>query len=679
MTFTKGQQIAYDAMMSGENVFLTGEAGTGKSYVIQKFVEKKGKDVLVCAPTGVAAINVRGVTLHKAFRLPIGILSPNTRINPGSVIIGAKTIIIDEISMCRIDVFSVIANILRRTRTHKQLIVVGDFFQLAPVLKDKEKEYLCNKWESNVSEEFELDDLNEPYAFLSKNWKKFQFHSICLTEQMRQRDDLDFLKNLNRIRIGEEDAIPWIMQHSSPVPKQGAIYLSSLNADVALKNQRGLDQIYAVPQQYRAEINGNFDKNDSLAEEVLTLKVGCRVMALVNDTTDEKYVNGSLGSVKSLGNDYVIVDFDNGNKSVIVRNHTWLAHDYISEEKEYKEYRIINGRDNKTGKLKLSPWKVVADGQTIPTETVAEDGSALVRAVTKKSIVKIQSGSMTQIPLKLAYAVTIHKSQGQTYDAVVLNPYCFDSGQLYVALSRVRRITDLFIERPIEYTDLQTSYVVKEFYSMIQSEGNRNLLLPSYPVTYEEMRKFKTWWARILKQRKSTGQNISGEDFDITNGNDSSNWLVNTPEKLYETGNDYFAKGDYDTALNYYIKAAGQGHIASQYKLGSMYRFGDGVRQDYSKAMGWLQNAAEQGNDYAQNELGSMYLAGEGMAQDYEKAMNWFQKSAEQGNRNALFNIGVMYRMGIGVERNTEVANMYIRKAILNNQKEFNKTDKREC
>lgn len=129
MTFTKGQQLAYDAMISGENVFLTGEAGTGKSYIIQKFVEKKGKDVLVCAPTGVAAINVGGVTLHKAFHLPLGIIHPKILIKPGSVIIAAKTIIIDEISMCRFDIFSAIAKILRETRTHKQLIVVGDFYQ----------------------------------------------------------------------------------------------------------------------------------------------------------------------------------------------------------------------------------------------------------------------------------------------------------------------------------------------------------------------------------------------------------------------------------------------------------------------------------------------------------------------------------------------------------------------
>ena len=595
MTFTKGQQLAYDAMMSGENVFLTGEAGTGKSYVIQKFVEKKGRDVLVCAPTGVAAINVGGMTLHRAFHLPTGILHPNARIKSGSVIRAARIIIIDEISMCRLDIFSVIANILRRTRTHKQLIVVGDFFQLPPVLKDKEVDYLCNSWKSNVSEDFEIDDLHEPYAFLSKNWQKFQFRSICLTEQMRQRDDLDFLKNLNLIRVGNETAIPWIMQHASPIPKQGAIYLSSLNADVALKNKRGLDQINAVSQQYRAEIKGSFDKNDSLAEEILTLKAGCRVMALVNDTTDEKYVNGSLGTVKSLGKDYVVVDFDNGNKNIVMGYYTWLAHDYVSEEKEYKEYRLIIGSDDNKGKIKLSPWKVVADGEAIPTETVAEDGRALVRTVTKKSIVKKQSGSMTQIPLKLAYAVTIHKSQGQTYDAVVLNPYCFDSGQLYVALSRVRRITDLFIERPIEYSDLQTSYVVKEFYSRIQAESNRNLLLPSYPVTYEEMKKFKAWWSRILKQRRLTGQNKPDDGFGDIMIHAVRNNNYN-PIKLNQTGDEYFQQKKYEKAAKYYKEAAEQEDAVAQNKLGYMYENGLGVPEDYEEAMNWYQKAEEQGH-----------------------------------------------------------------------------------
>ena len=668
MTFTKGQQLAYDAMMSGENVFLTGEAGTGKSYVIRKFVEKKGRDVLVCAPTGVAAINVGGATLHKAFHLPPGIIHPKTLIKPGSVVIAAKTIIIDEISMCRFDIFSEIARILRKTRTHKQLIVVGDFYQLPPVLKDKERDYLCNLWAGYVSEEFETDDLSEPYAFLSKYWEKFHFRSICLTEQMRQHDDLDFLENLNLIRVGNESAIHWIMKNAALNPKQGAIYLSGRNDDVALKNKRGLDQINAVPQQYRAEIKGKFDKNDTLAEEILTLKTGCRVMALVNDTTDKKYVNGSLGTVKSTGNDYVIVDFENGNKNVVVRNFTWLAYDYISEEKEYKEYRLIIGRDDNTGKIKLSPWKVVADGEAIPTETVTEDGRALIRTVTKKSIIKIQSGSMTQIPLKLAYAVTIHKSQGQTYDAVVLNPYCFDSGMLYVALSRVRRITDLYLERPIEYTDLQTSYAVKDFYSRIQAEGNRNLLLPSYPVTYEEMKKFKTWWTRILKQRRLTGRSKQGEGLEINNGNE-----INNPEKLYEMGKSYLAKRYLDEALKCFIKAAEQGYVVAQYELGSRYRFGEGVPQDYSKAIKWLRKAAEQGNDFAQAELGSIYLNGEGTTQDYDEAKKWLQKAAEQGNRNALTNIGNMYKLGKGVEKNIDISKQYIEKATMNTPKMLNK------
>ena len=700
MSFTKSQQLAYDAMMSGENVFLTGEAGTGKSYVIKEFLKKKNKDVLVCAPTGIAAINVGGITLHRAFHLPPGILRPNVRIKPGSVIITAKTIIIDEISMCRVDVFSVIAYILRRTRTHKQLIVVGDFFQLPPVLKDKEKDYLYNYWESNVSEEFEIDDLNEPYAFLSKNWEKFHFRSICLTEQMRQRDDLDFLKNLNRIRVGDESAIPWIVQHASSTPRQGAVYLSSLNADVSMKNKRGLDQINAVPKQYRADIKGNFDKNDSLAEEVLTLKTGCRVMALVNDTTDKKYVNGSLGTVKSMGSDYVIVDFDNGNKNVTVGRYTWFAYDYKSEEKEIKEYRIIKGGADKTGKIKPTTWRVIADGEAAPTQTVTDDGRTLVRTVTKKSIIKTQCGSITQIPLKLAYAVTIHKSQGQTYDAVVLNPYCFDSGQLYVALSRVRRITDLYLERPIEYTDLQTSYVVKDFYSRIQAESNRSLLLPSYPVTSEEMKKFKAWWSRILKQRKLTGQNKQEEDLenDATVEGYDDNF---DSQNLNKIGDKYFLQERYEEAFKYYKDAAEQGDAVAQNKLGYMYENGCGVPENYDTAMKWHQKAkkqghvdafadighlisyrksvenetysddydeelrkckeaAEQGDSVSQYNLGYKYHYGKGVQQDYAEAVKWYRKAAAQGYTDATTNLGYMYYFGKGVTQDyIEAAKLY--------------------
>lgn len=710
MSFTESQQMAYDAMMSGENVFLTGEAGTGKSYVIQEFIKEKKKDVLVCAPTGIAAINVGGITLHKAFRLPLGTLYPNVRIKARSVVEAAKTIIIDEISMCKIDTFSVISYILRRTKKHKQLIVVGDFFQLPPVLTDREKDFLYEKWGNSLSEEYTIDDLSEPYAFLSKNWKTFNFRTIVLTEQVRQRDDLQFLNALNKIRVGDEAGISWIMRHSSPTPKQGAIYLCGRNDVVSAKNQECLNQLKTVPKQYISEISGDINESDSPAEKVLTLKKDCRVMALVNDNEDKQYVNGSLGTVKDLGDDYVIVDFDNGNKGVTVGKYTWTAKDYKSEEKVVKEYRLEKGRSKRTGLVNLSPWKVAADGERLPTDTVTEDGRALVRTVTKKSFSLIPCGSITQIPLKLAYAVTIHKSQGQTYDSVTLNPHCFAPGQLYVALSRVRKITDLYLEGRIKYSDLQTSYAVKEFYSRIQGDNEKELFLPSYAVSSEEMKEFKAWWAKILKQRKITGQNMQEGNRDNIPSDDKSNKDVNTPESLRKIGDSYYLKMNYDKAIKYYKDAAEQGDAVAQNILGFMYENGRGVPENYEVAMEWYQkaeeqghedaladvahlkvagsnllikndnknkphardcdealksyiNAAKQGDPSVQRDLGYKYQYGKGVPQDYAEAMKWYRKAAEQDYSIALNDLGCMYYNGKGVPQNFAEAAKWFKKA----------------
>ena len=206
MELTAKQKQAYELMKSGANVFLTGEAGTGKSFVLNQFLNKR-EDILVCAPTGIAAINVKGATLHRTFKVPLRPIGPEQKgRKPTELILRTKCFVIDEISMCRFDVFHFVAKIIMRAeemaRTlnlergvqiypeKKQIICCGDFFQLPPVITDRDREVLESLW----------GDIGDGFAFRSPLWEKFQFQTVMLDEVMRQKKDSAFVENLNYIR-----------------------------------------------------------------------------------------------------------------------------------------------------------------------------------------------------------------------------------------------------------------------------------------------------------------------------------------------------------------------------------------------------------------------------------------------------------------------------------------------
>lgn len=515
MGFSKGQEEAYNAIMSGENVFLTGEAGTGKSFVIKKFIEKNkySKRILVCAPTGVSAINVNGSTIHRAFKIPIDGLSPRTKLRATSVVSGAEVVIIDEISMCRFDVFSAVASIINRSKKHKQLVVVGDFYQLAPILSFKEKEFFTESWTGKMALKYPKESILEPFPFLTEAWQSFKFHSICLTEPMRQKDDIEFLKNLNKVRIGDSSALSWIAGHCSKQFNKNSIYLCGRNDTANMINENKLAEIPEMPKSYKAKIEGRVRKSDVPVEEFVTLKKGCRIMTVVNDTTDGLYVNGSLGTVKKLYDKEIIVDFDNGNRNVVIDTYTWDIKEYQPEVNMVTQYRNLLGYTPE-GNFKFSAWKDYQDGDTLPDSQFTFDGTELIRTITRKSFDLKTIATFTQLPVKLAYAVTIHKSQGQTYDSVTLDPRCFSAGQLYVALSRVRKVTDLFLAKPLHWSYLKTSKSVQEFYHDIELQNQKNLVLPSYPVTYQELKEFEAWWKTILDKRQANNvQLLLFDDF----------------------------------------------------------------------------------------------------------------------------------------------------------------------
>lgn len=416
--FTDEQQEAYNLMMSGQNVFLTGEAGTGKSYVIQAFIkenEKQKKKMIVCAPTGIAAIQIGGVTIHRVFQV-----SPEPQINTSKIQVPktvkeAEIIIIDEISMCRVDLFDYVIRVIKKAESMsqpKQLIVVGDFFQLPPVTTNHDYDILTKIY----------PNYHKGFAFESKYWHDCHFQTIVLKEVIRQLDHT-FIKNLNKIRIGDATAIDYFNEYASKDKIPNGIVLSARNALVNKINKQELDKIDSESTIYYSQVIGDVKASDKTTVDELELKVNARVMIIVNDIEDFLYQNGSMGTIMKLNDNSVQVKLDQTSKIVNINTYEW----------DIENYEIIED---------------VIDG------------------ISNKHLKKVVVGKFIQLPLKLAYAITIHKSQGQTYDAVNLIPYCFDCGQLYVALSRVKTIEGLALNQPIKDNYLMCDEKVKEFYNI---------------------------------------------------------------------------------------------------------------------------------------------------------------------------------------------------------------------
>lgn len=418
--FNERQQLAFDTLVDGRNVFLTGDAGTGKSYVLQNYLKhckKNGLDVLVTAPTGIAALNIDGVTLHRAFKAPIGpIIQPLKSVS--SLLKNADAVVIDEISMCRRDLFEFVigqimyANKIRRKNGIKdiQIIVTGDFFQLPPVIVGEERMVLTEHYG---------EDIGYGFAFQSPMWKACNFVCILLNEVVRQSDK-EAIDNLNGVRRGKINCLSYFTRHAAKSEIENAILLCGTNKAVKEKNELELNNIQEKEIQYNAIIEGEVKDSDKMTDDVLRLKVGARVMTIINDMED-RFRNGSFGTILDLGENKIIVEMDDG-QTVELERYRWSIKGYSLKE-------VVNDNGEKKNKLEID-----------------------------------EIGSFEQFPLKLAYAITIHKSQGQTYDAVNLNPYCWDCGQLYVALSRVKDVHKLYITKPLLSKYLVTSLEVVAFY-----------------------------------------------------------------------------------------------------------------------------------------------------------------------------------------------------------------------
>lgn len=401
---------------TNRSIFLTGKAGTGKTTFLNEFVLKTKKKHIVVAPTGIAAINAGGVTIHSMFGLPPRTFLPTTERIDGNLAMNIadlmhhfkyrkdklkllreiEIIIIDEVSMLRADVLDMMDFSLRHVRRNQQkfggvqMLFIGDLYQLPPVVRD---EYLLNQY------------YNSPFFFESLALKELPLITIELTTVYRQKDE-KFLDILNEIRDGEIGDIDFETLNERYIPDfeptdEPYVYLTSHNRMADEINQKKLAELSGKTYSYKAEIVGNFNENQYPNDEVLDLKVGAQIMFIRNDASGERrYFNGKLAEVVDLDEKEITVIIDGDDENYVLKKEVW----------EQKKYSL--------------------DAEKNITEDVL--------------------GSFKQYPIRLAWAVTIHKSQGLTFDRLIIDAgKSFASGQVYVALSRCRTLEGIVLKSKI--------------------------------------------------------------------------------------------------------------------------------------------------------------------------------------------------------------------------------------
>lgn len=455
-TLTPEQQDAFAAMADGHNVFLSGGAGTGKTYLLEHFIQYaqgEGKTVLRMAPTGIAARIIKGTTIHRAIHAPTTVIGPdNFRLASYAHQMGKKVyeviartdiLIVDEISMCRSDLFAYLAKIilaedqlhvpfrfdakeedtqkdeeLTPIRHHIQLILCGDFAQLPPIIGKDSREVWRRCYPENEA----------GWPFLTAQWDALHLQIFDLKKVIRQSDPA-FAEALNLIRRGNPAGIQYINENSAKMPQPNCMTVCTKNSEVDRINKEHYLQLDTQYQKtYRLEEEGDVTDDDKRnIPSRLKLTPGARILFLANDTEENppRYSNGSFGTVTATKMDSVMVELDSGSEIEVKRKIWQVTRPVLIEDEDTGEKRVEE--------------KVV--------------------------------GKFSQIPVMLGWAITIHKSQGQSYDAMNVDPAnIFAPGQLYVALSRCKDVHKMHLSRPLVPSDVLTSDAVKRFYGWIEQE-----------------------------------------------------------------------------------------------------------------------------------------------------------------------------------------------------------------
>lgn len=431
---------------TGRHIFLTGKAGSGKTTFLRSIVKTVRKKAIVVAPTGVAAINAGGVTMHSFFQLPIGIYAPvnlrswdlsgtpacdksallkNLRLNSikKKTIEELELLVIDEVSMARADMIDAMDAILRHVRKRPyesfggvQLLMIGDLFQLPPVTVQDE-------W-STLSQFYD-----NPFFFEAHAFKDMPPLCIELQKIYRQSDQ-EFIGLLNRVRNNQvtENDLEWLNSFYKPgfkpAPEDHYITLVSHNHIADSINKKALESLPGKRHEFKAEVEGLFNDNAYPADEVLHLKEGAQIMFIRNDKgEDRKYYNGKIGVVQKISPEGITISFPGDDN------------EFLLEKEEWKNIRYRFNEE-------------------------------------KKQIEEDELGSFLQYPIRLAWAVTIHKSQGLTFDKAVIDAGAsFTAGQVYVALSRLTSANGLVLRSRIERGCIQCNDDVVSFMALMEKEN----------------------------------------------------------------------------------------------------------------------------------------------------------------------------------------------------------------
>lgn len=419
-------------------IFLTGKAGTGKTTLLKKIMETTYKKTVVVAPTGIAALNAGGVTIHSFFQIPFGTFLPitgqppflnnqqqihtqstidkNFRTNKTklAIIRALELLIIDEVSMLRVDLLDAIDHKLRKIRRKNipyggiQVLFIGDLLQLPPVVKNSERQLLQKYYAGYFFFHAQVIKENPPlYIELEKIFRQNDPEFIHLLDELRNNQISE-----NNIELLNQ----YVRPQFNPIEHEGFITITTHNKKADDINQKALDKLSGKSRNFEAEITKKFPENIFPLSKLMQLKVGAQVMFIKNDTSYEKrYYNGKIGKIINLDNDTIEVLFPEENLSIHVEKHEW----------ENKSFSL----DEKSGE------------------------------VVEKIV-----GTFVQFPLKLAWAITVHKSQGLTFEKAVLDlSGVFAPGQAYVGLSRLTSLKGLILLRPIQLNGLENDQQVVHY------------------------------------------------------------------------------------------------------------------------------------------------------------------------------------------------------------------------
>ena len=430
---------------TGRSIFLTGKAGTGKTTFLKSVMEGSRKRPIVVAPTGVAAINAGGVTIHSFFQLPFSPFVPGAKMESKfdfsrekrKIIASIDLLIIDEISMVRADLLDAIDAVLRRFRDHNlpfggvQLLMIGDLAQLTPVVTPEDERMLKPYYDT-------------PYFFGSKALQQIDYVTIQLEHVYRQQDE-SFISLLNEVREGHPSDVALASLNTCckpafiPRPEEQYIRLTTHNNLANFYNETELQKLPGRSYSYRAEIKGTFPDYSYPTAETLTLKEGAQVMFVKNDPSGgHLYYNGRIGRVMEASADRLTVYCEGDDEAIEVEPLEWENTRYTLNEK------------------------------------------------TREIEAEVQ-GTFKQLPLRLAWAITIHKSQGLTFDRAIIDAnQSFAPGQVYVALSRCRTLDGLVLATPLESRAIINDERVDSYIALQEYEAERSICqLPVLKQEYE--------------------------------------------------------------------------------------------------------------------------------------------------------------------------------------------------